>query len=146
MAINICTKVSYVADQDGFHVDPSVLPVASPVSHPHVGYSNLECLMDWPTFIKIQDTAAVSRAKLQHQELYTAIALRNSQAPAAPQVLLPAETPAVAEVRTQFASQFEKIAAEHARIAAEHEDLAREEERLRQISSENWVASHHHSS
>ena len=79
----------------------------------------------------------MSLAKLQHQELYTAIALRNSQAPAAPQVLLPAETPAVAEVRTQFASQFEKIAAEHARIAAEHEDLAREEERLRQISSEN---------
>merc|ERR1711971_330734 len=106
-------QVQYVADQDGFHVDPSVLPVASPVSHPH-------------------DTAAVSQAKLQHQELYDAIALRNSQVPVAIQRPRLAESPAVARVRSEFASQFERISAEHARIAAEHEALAIEEERQRQ--------------
>jgi len=45
-----------------------------------------------------------------------------------------AESPAVARVRSEFASQFERISAEHARIAAEHEALALEEERQRQIA------------
>ena len=29
-------KVEYVADENGFHVDPSVLPVANLVAHPRV--------------------------------------------------------------------------------------------------------------
>ncbi len=37
-------------------------------------------------------------------------------------------------IRSEFASQFERISAEHARIAAEHEALAIEEERQRQIA------------
>lgn len=37
-------------------------------------------------------------------------------------------------IRSEFASQFERISAEHARIAAEHEALALEEERQRQIA------------
>ena len=63
----------------------------------------------------MQDTAAVSQAKLQHQQLFDAIALRNSQAPAVPQAGLPLETAAVANNREQFQQQFADIAAEHAR-------------------------------
>ena len=37
-------------------------------------------------------------------------------------------------IRSEFASQFERISAEHARIAAEHEALALEEERQRQAA------------
>ena len=54
----------------------------------------------------------MSNAKLQHQQLFDAIALRNSQvpvAPAAPQhVQLPVETAAVSAVRSQFAAQFDQ--------------------------------------
>ena len=35
-------QVQYVADKEGFHVDPSVLPVANPVSHPHVSKTTEE--------------------------------------------------------------------------------------------------------
>ena len=63
----------------------------------------------------MQDTAAVSQAKLQHQQLFDAIALRNSQAPAVPQAGLPLETAAVANNREQFQQQFADIAAEHTR-------------------------------
>ena len=90
-------QVQYVADKDGFHVDPSVLPVASPLNLPH-------------------DTVAVANAKLQHQQLFEAIALRNSQLPVAPEVSHPQETKAVANNRAQFQSDFERIAAEHARL------------------------------
>ena len=57
-------QVEYVADSAGFHV-------AGPVSHP-------------------ADTAAVSAARLQHAQLYDAIAVRNSQLPVAPLVPAPA--------------------------------------------------------
>ena len=89
-------QVEYVADSAGFHV-------AGPVSHP-------------------ADTAAVSAARLQHAQLYDAIAVRNSQLPVAPLVPAPApaapapqETAAVANLRSSFHQQFEQIAAEHAR-------------------------------
>ena len=85
-----------MADSAGFHV-------AGPVSHP-------------------ADTAAVSAARLQHAQLYDAIAVRNSQLPVAPLVPEPApaapapqETAAVANLRSSFHQQFEQIAAEHAR-------------------------------
>ena len=78
-----------MADSAGFHV-------AGPVSHP-------------------ADTAAVSAARLQHAQLYDAIAVRNSQLPVAPLVPAPQETAAVANLRSSFHQQFEQIAAEHAR-------------------------------
>ena len=37
-------------------------------------------------------------------------------------------------IRSEFASEFERISAEHARIAAEHEALALEEERQQQAA------------
>ena len=43
-------------------------------------------------------------------------------------------------IRSEFASQFERISAEHARIAAEHEALAIEEERQRQIAEAEAAA------
>ena len=89
-------QVEYVADSAGFHV-------AGPVSHP-------------------AETAAVRAARLQHAQLYDAIAVRNSQLPVAPLVPAPApaapapqETAAVANLRSSFHQQFEQIAAEHAR-------------------------------
>ena len=57
----------------------------------------------------------MSQAKLQHQQLFESIALRNSEAPAVPQAGLPLETAAVANNREQFQQQFQDIAAEHAR-------------------------------
>jgi len=109
-------QVQYVADKDGFHVDPALLPVANPVVHP-------------------KDTVAVTSARLQHQQLFDAIALRNSQAPVNVVQNLPVESAAVANVRNQFHAQFDQIAAEHARIAAEHEKLAAEEERLKLLQN-----------
>jgi len=111
-------QVEYVADENGFHVDSSALPVANPVSHP-------------------QDTAAVAKAKAAHQALFEQIALRNSEVP----VVQPnAETPAVASHRDAFHKQFEKIAAEHARIAEEHERLAELEKKERELAQEQRLA------
>ena len=31
-------KVEYVADDNGFHVDSSALPIANPVAHPRVRF------------------------------------------------------------------------------------------------------------
>lgn len=92
-------------------MDPSVLPVASPLNLPHVGSGLLT-----PQFHdNVQDTLAVANAKLQHQQLFEAIALRNSQLPIPPKAAPPQETSAVANNRAQFQSDFERIAAEHAR-------------------------------
>eukprot|EP00090_Calanus_glacialis_P018986 TRINITY_DN2930_c1_g1_i4.p1 TRINITY_DN2930_c1_g1~~TRINITY_DN2930_c1_g1_i4.p1 ORF type:complete len:194 (-),score=57.64 TRINITY_DN2930_c1_g1_i4:113-694(-) len=110
-------KVEYVADENGFHVDPSVLPVANLVAHP-------------------RDTVAVAQAKANHKNLYEQIALRNSQIPVAPQAFANVETAAVASHREAFHKQFDQIAAEHARIAAEHELLAELEKKERELAKE----------
>ena len=57
----------------------------------------------------------MTSARLQHQQLFDAIALRNSQAPVNVVQNLPVESAAVANVRNQFHAQFDQIAAEHAR-------------------------------
>ena len=106
-------KVEYVADENGFHVDPSVLPVANLVAHPRV-----QSMLIQMAFITsyIQDTVAVAQAKANHQNLYEQIALRNSQIPVAPQAFANVETAAVASHREAFHKQFDQIAAEHARL------------------------------
>ena len=97
-------QVQYVADKEGFHVDPSVLPVANPVSHPQVKLTFYNSFAGKSSSIFLlnhilQDTVAVSNAKLHHQQLFDAIAVRNNQAPVVPAALLPVETAAVANTR-----------------------------------------------
>ncbi|XP_023331104.1 uncharacterized protein LOC111703403 isoform X2 [Eurytemora carolleeae] len=98
-------KVSYVADENGFHVDSANLPQPNPLKHP-------------------EDTIAVTKAKTNHARLYQEIALRNSQVPV-PIISTPnVESAAVAAKRSEFQEQYAQIVAEHARIAAEHAKLA----------------------
>jgi hypothetical protein len=38
--VPVPVQVEYVADENGFHVDASNLPVANPVAHPQVTFSS----------------------------------------------------------------------------------------------------------
>ena len=74
-----------------------------------------------------KDTAAVQKAKEEHEALFKMIAQRNEQLPTQPlqpQVVVPVETYAVQESRRQHAELFQKIAEEHRRLAEEHKRLA----------------------
>lgn len=116
-------KVQYVADDNGFHVDSSALPIANPVAHP-------------------RDTYAVAKAKANHENLYQRIALTNSKVQVAPNALHRQlqHTAAVTSNRAAFHKQFDQIAAEHARIAAEHERMAELEEKERELAEEQRLA------
>jgi len=111
--------VKYVADENGFRVKSSALPIANPVAHP-------------------QDTFAVAKAKAYHENLYKQIALTNSKLPEAPRDHLRQlqDTAEVANSKDAFQKQFEKIRAEHSRIAEEHKNLAELEEKERETLEE----------
>ena len=83
--------------------------------HNFCTHNSSSCLVIIFKIFQIKDTVAVSSARLQHQQLFDAIALRNSQAPVNVVQPLPVESAAVANVRNQFHAQFDQIAAEHAR-------------------------------
>ena len=74
-----------------------------------------------------KDTAAVEKAKEEHEALFKMIAQRNSVPPTAVPVnsahahlQLPVETQAVQVKRRQHAQLFQKIAEEHRLLAEQH--------------------------
>merc|ERR1711983_617254 len=71
-----------------------------------------------------KDTAAVQKAKAEHDALFQMIAQRNSVPPAVPVLK---ETKAVQNQRRQHAALFQKIAEEHRLLAEEHKRLERAE-------------------
>ena len=76
-----------------------------------------------------KDTAAVQKAKAEHEALFKMIAQRNSVPPAAPVPVsplaaVPLETKAVQNQRRQHAALFQKIAEEHRLLAEEHKRRA----------------------
>ena len=74
-----------------------------------------------------KDTAAVQKAKAEHDALFQMIAQRNSVPPAVPVRTLLQETKAVQDQRRQHAALFQKIAEEHRLLAEEHKRLERAE-------------------
>merc|ERR1719367_1677480 len=102
-------KVAYVADEGGFHVLPGSTPVQEALP---------------------EETPVVAAARAKHEELFAAIAQRNSQVPVAPAVGN-AESVAVARKRAEHEAQFAAIAAEHERIAEAHRRAQAEEESRR---------------
>ena len=78
--------------------------------------------------VRPKDTAAVQKAREEHETLFKMIALRNQQQPVPVQepvpLPLPQETRAVQHKRRQHAELFQKIAEEHRLLAEEHKRLA----------------------
>ncbi len=94
--------------------------------------------------IKPKDTAAVQKAKAEHEKLFKMIALRNQIAPTAPPASPPAaspleaaeppvsvpvnsqpqETRAVQQRRRQHSQLFNRIAEQHRQVAEEHRRIA----------------------
>lgn len=69
--------------------------------------------------LRPKDTAAVQKARDEHEALFKMIEQRTPESVQPPQ-----ETPAVEEKRRQHADLFQKIAEEHKRLAEEHKRLA----------------------
>merc|ERR1711862_451088 len=78
--------------------------------------------------VRPKDTAAVQKAREEHEALFKMIALKNQQQPVPVQepvpLPLPQETRAVQHKRRQHAELFQKIAEEHRLLAEEHKRLA----------------------
>jgi hypothetical protein len=71
-----------------------------------------------------KDTAAVRKAKEEHEVLFKMIALRNQEVPVVAEAVQPQETRAVQQKRRQHADLFQRIAEEHRLVAEEHKRLA----------------------
>merc|ERR1719369_512266 len=141
-------QVQYVADDEGFHVDSSNLPVAN-VDTPAVANAKANHAALFQQIaashtlgadgvvipvVGPQDSASVAQAKAQHAALFGRIAASNSQAPVAIVRRSPPETPIVQDYRNRFSEEFARIAEEHARIAEEHAIMAEQEAREREIA------------
>ena len=77
-----------------------------------------------------RDSAAVQKAKAQHEALYQEIYASHQANPVPYPVRVLQETKAVQKKRNEFANESQRIAAEHARIAAEQAAIAAENARL----------------
>ena len=75
--------------------------------------------------VRPKDTAAVQKAREEHEALFKMIAKRNQEQ----NVSLPQETRAVQQKRRQHAELFQKIAEEHRLLAEEHKRLAERHKR-----------------